>query len=117
MRRERCAYLHDLLDATESIFLFVVGVSFETFESVDIIRSAVERKFEIVGEALQQVSRLFPGSVDSIPDLREVINQRNRIAHGYFEVNPRILWDSIKTDLPGFQDEVKRLLEETCPPV
>ena len=117
MRRERCAYLHDMVEAAEAIFLFVGGLSFDTFESVDLIRSAVERKFEIIGEALQQGATLFPGSMDSIPDLREIINQRNRIAHGYFAVNPQILWDSIKTDLPGFQHAVKRLMDETCPPV
>ncbi len=117
MRRERCAYLHDMLDASESIFLFVAGLSFDSFVGVDVVRSAVERKFEIIGEALQQCSTLFPGSVDSIPNLREIVNQRNRIAHGYFTVNPLILWNSIQADLPGFQSEVKRLMEETCPPI
>ncbi len=117
MRRDRCAYLHDMFEAAESIFLFVADLNFETFESVDVVKSAVERKFEIIGEALRQASHQFPGSLDSIPDLRAVIDQRNYIAHGYFEVNPRILWNSIQTDLAKFQNEVKRLIEESCPPV
>ncbi|MDQ2926420.1 MAG: DUF86 domain-containing protein [Acidobacteriota bacterium] len=115
MRRDRCAYLRDMFEAADSIFLFVAGLSFDSFESVDLIQSAVERKFEIIGEAIRQASRFFPGSMDSIPDLREVVGQRNHIAHGYFEVNPRILWNSIQTDLPKFQKEVERLIEESCP--
>jgi uncharacterized protein with HEPN domain len=117
MRRERCAYLFDMLNAVDAIHLFVAGLNFESFAEVDLFRSAVERKFEIIGEALTQASTLFPGSIDSIPDLREAINQRNRIAHGYFTVNPRILWNSIQTDLPDFRAEVKRLLDETCPSI
>ena len=95
MRRERCAHLDDMHKAVDAIFLFVGDITFETFISVDLIQSAVERKFETRGEALRQASVLFPGSMDSTPDLREVISQRNRIAHGYFSINPRILWNAI----------------------
>ena len=115
MRRDRCAYLHDIFEAADAISLFTAGLSFESFERVDLVRSAVERKFEIIGEALRQASRAFPGSMNTIPDLREAISQRNQIAHGYFEVNPLILWNSIHIDLPAFRAAIKRLIDESCP--
>jgi uncharacterized protein with HEPN domain len=114
MQRDLCAYLQDMLDAVDAIYSFSDGLSFDTFESVDLIKSAVERKFEIIGEALRQASGLYPGAVDSIPLLREVIAQRNRIAHGYFQVDALILWSSIKDDLPKFREEVDRLLHIHC---
>jgi uncharacterized protein with HEPN domain len=114
MQRDLCAYLQDMLDATDAIFTFSDGLSFDTFENVDIVKSAVERKFEIIGEALRQASGLYPGTMDSIPLLREVIAQRNRIAHGYFQVDALILWSSTKDDLPKFREEVQRLLKVHC---
>ncbi|MES2392330.1 MAG: DUF86 domain-containing protein [Acidobacteriota bacterium] len=114
MQRDLCAYLHDMLDASESIFDFTGGIQFTTFENLDLNRSAVERKFEIIGEALRQASQYFPGSLSSIPDLKEAIGQRDRLAHGYFAVDPMILWHSIKNDLPAFRDRVARLIELNC---
>jgi len=115
MQRDLCAYLQDILDAADSIQLFVGGLSFETFDQVDLILSAVERKFEIIGEALNQASKYFPASVDSVPELKGIIGQRNRIAHGYFAVDPIILWKSIEEDLPKLIKEVERLKAVSCP--
>jgi uncharacterized protein with HEPN domain len=82
MQRSLCAYLQDILDAAQAIHEFSDGMQMESFGADDLVRSAVERKFEIIGEALRQASQFFPGSIDSVPDLRDAVNQRNRIAHG-----------------------------------
>jgi len=114
MRRSLCAYLQDILDAAAAIHTFSDGLQFETFESVDLVRSAVERKFEIIGEALRQVSRHFPGSVASVPDLRDVINHRNHIAHGYFEVDAQVLWSTMHGDLIQLEQEIERIKSVHC---
>ena len=114
MQRKLCAYLQDVLDAAASIRTFTQGLPYEAFESTDLVRSAVERKFEIIGEALRQASLYFPGSVDSVPDLKDAINQRNRIAHGYFDVDSKVLWDTIKNDLQPLATEVSRLKSLHC---
>lgn len=94
--------------------LFTSGLACDAFESADLVRSAVERKFEIIGEALRQASQYFPGSVDSVPDLKDAVHQRNRIAHGYFDVDAKVLWDTIKNDLEPLVKEVSRLKSVHC---
>jgi uncharacterized protein with HEPN domain len=114
MQRSLCAYLHDILDAAQAIHEFSDGMQMESFGADDLVRSAVERKFEIIGEALRQASQFFPGSVDSVPDLRDAVNQRSRIAHGYFDVNPSVLWRTKEDDLAPLVEEVKRLKSLHC---
>jgi uncharacterized protein with HEPN domain len=114
MRRELCAYLQDVLDAASAIQTFTSGLAYEAFESADLVRSAVERKFEIIGEALRQASQYFPGSVDSVPDLKDAVSQRNRIAHVYFDVDAKVLWNTIQSDLGILVKEVERLKSLHC---
>jgi uncharacterized protein with HEPN domain len=114
MQRKLCAYLEDILDAAEAIEVFTAGLTFAEFEADDLIRSAVERKFEIIGEALKQAATSFPGSVASVPDLKEVIGQRHWIAHGYFSLDPIILWRSKIDDLPLLVEEIRRLVSLNC---
>src|ERR1700679_746098 len=109
MQRDLCAYLQDVLGAAAAIDTFTKDISYQAFESDDLVRSAVERKFEIIGEALRQASQHFPGSVDSVPDLKDAVSQRNRIAHGYFDVDAKVLWDTISNDLQLLVNEVGRL--------
>jgi uncharacterized protein with HEPN domain len=114
MQRNLCAYLQDVLGAAAAIDTFTKDISCEAFESDDLVRSAVERKFEIIGEALRQASQYFPGSVDSVPDLKDAVGQRNRIAHGYFDVDAKVLWNTIKNDLGILVNEVERLKSIHC---
>lgn len=115
MQRNLCAYLQDVLNAAAAISDFTNGLTNSAFEADDLVRSAVERKFEIIGEALRQASLYFPGSVDSVPDLKDAVGQRNRIAHGYFDVDAKVLWDTIHSDLAILVMEVERLKLVHCP--
>jgi uncharacterized protein with HEPN domain len=111
MQRSLCAYLQDVLDAAQAIHDFSDGLEMHSFGASDLFRSAVERKFEVIGEALRQASQFFPGSVDSVPDLKDAVNQRNRIAHGYFDIDPGVLWTTKENDLAPLVAEVERLKE------
>ena len=62
---------------------------------------AVERSFEIVGEALSRLARDFPSIVDRIPEHRRVIDFRNVLAHGYDIVDPRLVYGLARTRLPA----------------
>jgi len=114
MHRDVCAYLQDVLDAAESISNFTAGLNYEAFESTDLVLSAVTQKFEVIGEAMKQASRYFPGSLDSIPDASPAINMRDRLAHGYFYIVPSILWDTMQNDLPRLVQQVERMKVERC---
>ncbi len=79
-------------------------------------QAAVERKFEIVGEALNRLHQTFPEIAERIPRLREVVSFRNLLIHGYAVVIPDRVWDYSQNDLPELSRIVRALLAEMDPP-
>ena len=114
MRRDLCAYLQDVLDAADAITLFTSGIRFENFASLDLTLSGVKYKFEVIGEGLKQASRYFPAELDAVPEAKAAIQLRDRIAHAYFSIDPRVLWDTINEDLPLLVEQIERLKTAHC---
>lgn len=77
-----------------------------------MLRSAVERQFEIVGEALAHLSRLDPDIAARISEHRRIIAFRNILIHGYADVDDRLVWDIVETKLPVLRREIESLLQE-----
>lgn len=75
-----------------------------------MLRSAVERQFEIVGEALNQLARLAPDLAEQIPDLPRIVAFRNILIHGYAVVDNAIVWRAVHENLPGLLSVLERLL-------
>lgn len=73
--------LLDALNACHAIQSFVAGRTFADYEKNLMLRSAVERQFEIIGEALNLAETLSPELSERIPDLRRIVGMRNRIIH------------------------------------
>ncbi len=82
----------------------------------EIVHSAVDRKFEIIGEALGQLSKLDPAPARRIPDVRDIIAFRNILIHGYAGIEPDRVWDIAQASLPGFRTADTALLEELGAP-
>jgi len=74
---------------------------------------ASRKLIEIVGEALRQAEISDPKLVDSISDLRAIVNTRNRIVHGYNSINYSLLWDIIQIEMPPLKLLLDNLLRET----
>jgi len=74
-------------------------------------QAAVERKFEVIGEALNRIRRLDDSFVVTIPEYERIIGFRNVISHGYDIVDPEIVWDAVRNHLPGLHHKVERLLD------
>ena len=77
-----------------------------------ILRHLKERKLEIVGEALNRLSREDPELAARIPDIARVIGFRNVLAHGYEMVDEEVVWDAITSDLPALAAKAEALLTE-----
>jgi uncharacterized protein with HEPN domain len=73
-----------------------------------MLQAAVERKFEILGEALKKAVDADESVEKYIPELRQIVATRNRIIHVYGAVDPLLLWDVIQTDLPGWKARLSR---------
>jgi len=111
MRPEVKKYLFDIHKACELIGQFAGAKSAEQYRNDPLLKSAVERQFQVIGEALQQLLRRFPEVAQQISDHRSIINFRNILVHGYDRIEDDVVWGVIHTKLPILSDEVERLLE------
>ncbi|MGB5562038.1 MAG: HepT-like ribonuclease domain-containing protein, partial [Sedimenticolaceae bacterium] len=71
---------------------FVARKDFAAYQTDELLRSAVERQFEILGEALNQLSRLDHDMAEKIPELPRIVAFRNILIHGYASVDDRLVW-------------------------
>jgi len=116
MRRDPAAFLWDIQEAASRIPEFVAGLGFDDFAGNALVRSAVERQFEIIGEALNQLSKVAPQVAKQIPEAARVIAFRNILIHGYAVLDHQIVWRVIHDHLPALTVAVQRLLNSEPPP-
>lgn len=91
---------------------FVQGKSFEDYMADELLRSAVERQLEIVGEALGQLRKADPGTAALVPHLAQAVALRNVLIHGYATVDDRLVWGVADAHLPPLLDGLAALLPE-----
>lgn len=102
--------LWDTQQAAERIARFTSGKAFSDYEKDEYLRSAVERQFEIVGEALNQLSRIDSVTASRIPALARIVSFRNVLVHGYASVDNRLVWGVIETSLGPLRSAIEQLL-------
>ena len=102
MKLEARKYLYDIQRAAGLLREFTGGKAFADYQGDAMLRSAVERQFEVIGEAMTQLARTDESVADRV--------SQNVLIHGYAEVDDRLVWDVIKTNLPTLIREVDSLL-------
>jgi uncharacterized protein with HEPN domain len=112
MRRDVRAYLWDVIEAANDIQQFVKGVTADDYPRNQMLKAAVERKLEIIGEALGQAARHFPEIALRIANCAQIVAFRNRLIHGYSVVSDALVWDVIESDLPKLKSDAEALLRE-----
>jgi uncharacterized protein with HEPN domain len=110
MQLEAKKCLEEARQAAELILQFTAGKSFEQYDGEALLQSAVERQFEIIGEALNRLSRLDRAIVDSLPDTPRIIAFRNILVHGYDIIDNHVVWDVIQYNLVSLHNRVTSLL-------
>jgi uncharacterized protein with HEPN domain len=111
MQPEVKSLLVDIQHAVAGIDLFVVGKSLEDFNADLMLRRAVERQFEIIGEAVTRMRKVNPAVADSISESHGIVSFRNVLSHGYDTVRNPITWRIILEKLPVLRREVDELLK------
>ena len=112
MRREARMYLSDIQTAARKIREYTAGKQFSDYEAGEMLRDAVERRFEIIGVALVELADVDAQLADRISEYRKIIAFRNLLAHGYAHVDDATVWDIIVSKLPLLAQQVDALLEE-----
>ncbi len=110
MQLEAKKLLEDIRQASERILEFTEGKILSDYTGDVLLRSGVERQFEIIGEALNRLAKAEPDVANQIHHYRRVISFRNILIHGYDVVEDPVVWDVISNDLPALYERVRNLL-------
>lgn len=110
MRSDARKLLYDIATAAEAIQEFCHGRTMEDYDADLMLRSACERQFEIIGEAMTRLRDRHDDVFDDIAEGHPIIAFRNRLIHGYDTVDSEIVWDVIQTKLPHLQQATQGIL-------
>lgn len=102
-------YLFDILESVQSIEDYLKEVDFFQYQKNKMVRRAVERELEIIGEALNALLKI-ENEVE-ISSSKRIIGMRNRVIHGYDKIDNGVIWGTIKIHLPILKNEVTNLLK------
>jgi uncharacterized protein with HEPN domain len=116
MQPRSAALLWDLLTAVQRIQGFVAAKTWDDYSNDVLLRSAVERQFEVAGEAMNVLRRLDPATADRVPNAHRMVGMRNILIHGYAQVNNETVWRAATTDLGEVVEIVRALLDKVGPP-
>jgi uncharacterized protein with HEPN domain len=104
--------LWDAQRAAERIDRFTSGKTFIDYEQDEYLRSAVERQFEIIGEALNQLNKIDAPTARMIPELSRIVAFRNVLIHGYASVDNRLVWGVIEASLTPLRTAITKLIDQ-----
>ncbi len=98
-------YLYDVKVSIDSIYEYLgANANFELYCNNKVLRRAIEREFEIIGEALNSINKIKPDL--NITNIRRIIDFRNYLIHGYTDISNKVVWSIIETNLPLLKKEI-----------
>ena len=110
MELEIKKFLYDIRESVDSIENYLGDKrDFKLYMSDKMLRRAVEREFEIIGEAMNRIEKI--DSTIEISSKRQIISMRNRVIHGYDKIDNEIIWGTIIRHLPILKIEIDNLLK------
>lgn len=112
MKLETRKYLYDIQRAAGLVREFTDGKTLADYEADTMLRSAVERQFEVIGEAMTSLANVDKSVAERITHYQRIIAFRNVLIHRYADVDDRLVWDVINTSLPILCRDVDALLRE-----
>jgi len=116
MNENRLAdYLDHIQQAARDACGFVEGLGKDEFLADKRTQQAVIMSLIIIGEAATKVMERYAGFAEQHPKVpwRNMRGMRNRIAHGYFDINLDVVWDTVKTALPSLQEQFATVRKDT----
>jgi uncharacterized protein with HEPN domain len=111
MSREFLDFVEDILDGMNKAGILLEGVSYSQFETDFRINFAVVRALEIIGEAAKRIPEQVRQRYPDIP-WKGMAGMRDRIIHGYDNVDLQIVWDVVKRDIPQLKPKIELLLQD-----
>lgn len=104
--------MNDILDAAELLREFTDGKTLDNYIGDIFLRSATERQFGIIGEAVSQLANIDEAIASQITEFQRIIAFRNVLIHRYRSVDHQVVWEILHHKLPALSLEVEYLLQE-----
>jgi uncharacterized protein with HEPN domain len=112
MQRKSPKLLEDIRDAAGFVRQVTVGKTLDHYRADRLLRQAVERNFEIIGEAVGRLAKLDPATATRLSEHQQIISFRNILIHGYDLIDDAQVWDVIQRDLPKLEADAAAVLAE-----
>lgn len=109
--RDQILFLEDILEAIQFIEEFTRDLDYSDFINDRKTFDAVVRNLEVIGEAAKNISDKIKSSNDNI-NWKGMAGMRDKLIHGYFGVDPEIVWETIQSRLPEIEIQIKTILNE-----
>jgi uncharacterized protein with HEPN domain len=109
-KRSEKLLIEDIIESIERVFSYTEDLSYKEFIADNKTVDAVVRNFEVIGEASNNLPKEFLPEYPHI-DWSGLIGFRNKLIHGYFGVDYKIVWYIIETELEGILNQFKQILE------
>jgi uncharacterized protein with HEPN domain len=106
--KDRIRFQH-ILDSIERLNKFTIDKTIDSLKNDDMLLLAVMKSIEIIGEA---ASRITKETTETFPELpwKSIITMRNRLIHGYFDINHLVIWNTIIDDIPMLKEMILKIL-------
>jgi uncharacterized protein with HEPN domain len=111
MSRKWMFYFEDILESVRKVQRYTHGLTFEQFQSQDLVFDAVVRNLEIIGEAAKHLPVEARALMPDV-DWAKASGFRDVIAHGYFGLDMHVIWDVVQTKIPLIGQSAELILNE-----
>ncbi|MHC4510180.1 MAG: HepT-like ribonuclease domain-containing protein [Planctomycetota bacterium] len=106
-------YLYDIINCSEFVLQLTKDKTVDDYKSDRVFRSALEREPQIIGEAMLQLDRISPETVEKIAQHRSIIGFRHVLVHGYDSLDPDTVWNVVETKMESLLKQARELLRQT----
>jgi len=103
--------LQHILDAIKKALEFTENVGFDEYVANTLLKYAVVKCVEIIGEASYKLTKEFRGQHPEI-EWDKIIAMRHILVHGYYQTEDKFVWDTVKKSLPHLKEQIKKIFEE-----
>ncbi|WP_128545776.1 HepT-like ribonuclease domain-containing protein [Larkinella soli] len=108
--RSNLVLLADMVEAIEAVRNYTEGLDFDTFMSAPMVRDAVVRNVQVLGEAANRVAKPFREQHPQIEWMR-IIRSRHVLVHDYFGIDYEIVWKIISVHFPPLRQALEEIIK------
>ncbi len=110
MKKDNLIYIEDILKSCNQITSYITNVTYESLVDNQMMVDAIIRNIEVIGEAASKLDEDFRTLHPDFP-FRSAITMRNKLIHNYNEIDFKVVWDTVKLDIPELREMCEDLLQ------